>query len=108
MVYRKYCLRNGMDFPLAGVVAAVNIKGKAISDFRLRLTGVSSSPVVVAKACEIAGGKRLGLDLIASLADASYAVAHPAENLEANARRRRSMVRVMTEGILAGIANGLA
>lgn len=106
--YRKYRLRNGMDFPLAGSVIVVNRKGEIIEDLRVCLTGVSSSPVVVAKAAEIARGERLSPELIALVADAAYTAAHPMKNLEASAGRRRSMVRVMTEEILLGIANRVA
>lgn len=103
--YRKYRLRNGMDFPLAGVAAVVKERAGVIEDLSICLTGVSSSPVMVSKASEFARGKRLSPEVISLVADEAHAAARPVDNVEDSAARRRSMVRAMTGEIMAGIAD---
>jgi CO/xanthine dehydrogenase FAD-binding subunit len=92
-----------MDFPLAGVAVMVHRKAGVIEDLKICLTGVSSAPVVVSKASELARGKSLTPELCALVVDASYDAAHPVGNLEATPSRRRSMVRLMTEEMLAAM-----
>jgi 4-hydroxybenzoyl-CoA reductase subunit beta len=101
--YRKYRLRNGMDFPLAGVAIMVNRKAGNIEALKICLTGVSSAPVIVSEASELAQGKSLTAELTALIADAAYKAAHPVSNLESSPSHRRSMVRLMTEEMLAAI-----
>ena len=99
--YRKYRLRNGMDFPLAGVAIMMNGRAGKIEDLKICLTGVASAPVVVSNASELARGKTLTAELTAVIADAAYKAARPVGNLESAPSRRRSMVRLMTEEVLA-------
>jgi 4-hydroxybenzoyl-CoA reductase subunit beta len=101
--YRKYRLRNGMDFPLAGVAVVVNRKAGAIADLKICLTGVSSAPVVVSKASELVREEGAAPEVAALAADAAYDAAHPVGNVEGSPSRRRLMVRLMTEEILAAI-----
>jgi 4-hydroxybenzoyl-CoA reductase subunit beta len=101
--YRKYRLRNGMDFPLAGVAVAVSRKAATIEELSLCLTGISSSPVVVSKASGLARGKSMTAELSTLIADAAYNAAHPVGNLEDTPSRRKAMVRLMTEEILGAI-----
>jgi len=99
--YRKYRLRDGMDFPLAGVAVVVRLDQGTIADIRICLTGVWSSPVLVKEAVDIARGKTLTAVLAKGLADAAYRAAHPVANLEGNPESRRSMIWRMVEEILS-------
>jgi len=101
--YRKYRLRNGMDFPIAGIAVMVNRKAGNVEDLRVCLTGVSSSPVIVSKASGLARGKGLTSELIGLVADAAYRAAHPVGNLESTPSRRKEMVRLMTGEMLAAM-----
>ena len=101
--YRKYRLRNGMDFPLAGVAIMIDRRAGKIEALNICLTGVSSSPVVVPKASELAQGKSLTAELAVLIGDAAYAAAHPVGTVESTPPIRRSMVRFMTEEMLAAI-----
>jgi 4-hydroxybenzoyl-CoA reductase subunit beta len=102
--YRKYRLRDGLDFPIAGVALAVERAGADVASLRICLTGVWSSPVLVKQAEETAKGKPLSPDRVAELAELAYWSAHPVENVEGTAARRRSMVRLMTrEGLLSAL-----
>ena len=106
--YRKYRLREGIDFPLAGVAVALHRRGGKIEGIRICLTGVASSPVLVKKAGAVALGNKLTAELIAHLAGAALSAAHPVANLEGAPTRRRSMIRLMTEEILAEAAASVA
>jgi 4-hydroxybenzoyl-CoA reductase subunit beta len=98
--YKKYRIRNGIDFPLAGAAVALFMNDDVIAGIRVCLTGVWSSPVLVNKAAEIACNRRLDAALVRELADAAYEAAHPLSNLEGSPERRRSMIRLMVRDML--------
>jgi 4-hydroxybenzoyl-CoA reductase subunit beta len=98
--YKKYRLRNGIDFPLAGVAVALKSNHGLIEDLQVCLTGVSSSPVLVSIAGETVEGKQLNHALIQEISKLVYDTAHPLANLEGDPARRRTMIRIMTEDIL--------
>lgn len=98
--YRKYRIRGGMDYPLAGVALSVTFSGGRISDLRICLTGVSSAPVMVTHDTAMAGDKALSPSLIEALADRAYRSAHPIGNLEGEISRRREMVRLFVAELL--------
>ena len=97
--YRKYRLRNGIDFPLAGVALVMNTKAGKVEDLNICLTGVASGPVIVARAPELARGRDLTAELTREIA-AAYSAAHLVSNIGGTPSRRRSMVRLMTEEML--------
>jgi 4-hydroxybenzoyl-CoA reductase subunit beta len=98
--YRKFRIRKGTDFPLAGAAVAIDREGDTVSSIRICLTGVAPSPVVVKEAQSLASGKVLDAKLMKELAEAAFRSAHPVANLEEGPARRRSMVRTMVEEIL--------
>jgi 4-hydroxybenzoyl-CoA reductase subunit beta len=104
--YKKFRLRKGMDFPLAGAAVALSFNGETINDVRICLTGVSSAPVLIKETKELALGKGLAPDLIGELARRAYTSAHPVANVEDSPSHRRSMVRILVEEILEGAAKG--
>jgi len=99
--YRKYRLRGGIDFPLAGVASALKLNNGMVEDLELCLTGVASRPVAVPKAREAAKGKPLSREIAMEVGKLAYAAAHPLANLEGDPAARRSMIRIMTEDMLA-------
>jgi 4-hydroxybenzoyl-CoA reductase subunit beta len=98
--YRKYRLRGGIDFPLAGVAAALKLDNGLVEDLRLCLTGVASCPVPVQGAAEAAKGKPFSREVAGEVGRLAYAAAHPLANLEGDPATRRSMIRIMTKDIL--------
>jgi 4-hydroxybenzoyl-CoA reductase subunit beta len=98
--YNKYRLRNGIDFPLAGVAMALSMDGDTITDLRLCLTGVWSSPVLVTGVREMAAGRKLTAALATEVAHAAYEAAHPLPNTAGTPERRRSMLLCMVEDML--------
>lgn len=45
--YRKARIRGAMDFPLAGVAIAVALRGGAVAELRVALTGTNSRPILL-------------------------------------------------------------
>jgi 4-hydroxybenzoyl-CoA reductase subunit beta len=103
--YRKYRLRNGIDFPLAGVAVAVENKNDSIGNLRICLTGAASSPVLIPGTGEMARGKPLSKELAREAGKMAQAAAHPLANLEDEPARRRFMIRIMTEDILTSFVS---
>jgi CO/xanthine dehydrogenase FAD-binding subunit len=83
------------------VAVALRRNNGFVENLKICLTGVASSPVLVSEAGEIAKGKRLSRELARETGKLAYASAHPLANLEGDPVKRRSMVRIMTEDILA-------
>lgn len=104
--YRKYRLRKGIDFPLAGVAVTLKRTDGLIEHLRVCLTGVASSPVFVPKVEEMAKGRPLTRQLAREVGKAAYAAARPLANLEGDPARRRVMVRIITEDVLASLVTG--
>jgi 4-hydroxybenzoyl-CoA reductase subunit beta len=98
--YKKYRLRNGIDFPIAGVAVALKSNNGLVEDLQVCLTGVASSPVLVSIDGETVEGKLLNNALVKEVSKLAYGATHPLPNLEGNPGRRRTMVRMMTEEIL--------
>lgn len=98
--YKKYRLRNGIDFPLAGAAVALKSKDGLVDDLKVCLTGVASSPTLVFIAGNTIKGKPLTPDLVAEVGKLAHAAARPVANLEGDPAKRRSMVRIMVEDIL--------
>jgi len=98
--YKKYRLRDGIDFPLAGAAMALSMDGDRIAGLRICLTGVSSSPVLVTNTQDPASGKQLSNALVGELGRKAYEAAHPLPNLEGRPEERRAMIRYMVEDML--------
>ncbi|MDX1485917.1 MAG: 4-hydroxybenzoyl-CoA reductase subunit beta, partial [Alphaproteobacteria bacterium] len=54
--YAKVQVRSAIDFPLAGVAAALRREGDAVTDLRIALTGTNSMPFRVSGTGELLGG----------------------------------------------------
>lgn len=99
--YRKYRLRGGIDFPLAGV--ALNLippcPETPQGEVRVGLTGLSSRPIFLKM-----GGK-VSPD---ELAEAVHRVARPVDNIGGQARHRRYMACQMARDLLEELRNEAA
>jgi len=96
--YEKLRVREGMDFPLAGVAVSLTVNGSGeIARATLVLSAVGAAPVEVAEAATIIVGKRTSDDLLEAVAQTMFEKAHPAGNLVMDPQYRRSMVRVLTK-----------
>jgi 4-hydroxybenzoyl-CoA reductase subunit beta len=99
--YEKLRVREGMDFPMAGV--AVTLKkdrdGK-IEQIKMVLGAVASSPIEVPNAGQLLQGHKPTNDLIESLSREAVDRAHPVANLAMNASYRTKMVGVLAKRAL--------
>lgn len=99
--YRKYRLRGGIDFPLAGV--ALNLippcPETLQGEVRVGLTGLASRPVLLKL-----GGKASADEL----AEAVHRAARPVDNVGGQARHRRYMACQMARDLLEELRNEAA
>jgi len=99
--YEKLRVREGMDFPMAGVAAMVKKnKDGTIQQAKLVLGAVGSSPIEASRAMEILEGQRPTDDLLESVSREAMERTHPADNLVMNADYRRKMVGVLVKRAL--------
>ena len=98
--YKKYRLRKGIDYPLAGVAIAVEKNKDGMGNLRICLTGISSSPISVPDVEKMVFGKPLYKELFRDIGRRAQAAAHPLANLEDDPEKRRFIIRIMTEDIL--------
>ncbi|MGI6492242.1 MAG: 4-hydroxybenzoyl-CoA reductase subunit beta [Peptococcaceae bacterium] len=98
--YKKYRLRDGIDYPLAGIAVALKTNEGYVEELRIGLTGVASYPVLLILNGENVAGRPLNHNLIKELGQMVYDAARPLPNLEGDPARRRAMTRILTEDIL--------
>ena len=93
-VYHKLRRRGSFDFPVLGVAAWVQWKGKDVAAARIVLGGVASYPQEVPEAGEALQGTRLSDESIAAAADAAYRPSKPMDNTDFDLSWRKQMTRV--------------
>jgi 4-hydroxybenzoyl-CoA reductase subunit beta len=99
--YEKLRVREGMDFPMAGV--AVTIKrapSGMIEQAKVVLGAVGSSPVEVPKAAALLEGQKPTDDLVQSVSREAMDRVQAVGNLAINASYRRKMVGVLVKRAL--------
>jgi 4-hydroxybenzoyl-CoA reductase subunit beta len=102
-VYEKLRVREGMDFPMAGVAVMVkrNPSG-AIEQAKVVLGAVGSSPTEVSNASRLLEGHKPTDDLLQSVSREAVDRAKPVGNLAMNASYRKKMVGVLVKRALCG------
>jgi 4-hydroxybenzoyl-CoA reductase subunit beta len=99
--YEKLRVREGMDFPMAGVAVMVKRNEDGIIErARLVLGAVGPSPKEVSKAVELLEGQKPTDDLIQRVSQEAVNSAAPVENLAMDANYRRNMVGVLARRAL--------
>ncbi len=93
-VYHKLRRRGSFDFPVLGVAAWIQWKGKTVADARIVLGGVASYPQEVPEAGAALRGMSFGAESIAAAADAAYRPAKPMDNTDFDLSWRKQMTRV--------------
>ena len=99
--YEKLRVREGMDFPMAGVAVMVKRnRSGTIEQAKVVLGAVGSFPIEVPKAAGLLEGQKLTDDLLQSVSREAMDRAQPVENLVMNATYRRKMVGVLVKRVL--------
>jgi len=94
--YEKLRVREGMDFPMAGVAVRVKRnRSGAIEQAKVVLGAVGSSPIEVPKAAGLLEGQKPTDDLLQRVSREAMDRAQPVGNLAMNASYRRKMVGVL-------------
>jgi 4-hydroxybenzoyl-CoA reductase subunit beta len=99
--YEKLRVREGMDFPMAGVAVMVkkNQSG-TIEQAKVVLGAVGSSPIEVPKAAGLLEGQKPTEDLLQSVSREAVDRAQPVGNLAIDVSYRRKMVGVLVKRAL--------
>ena len=99
--YEKLRVREGMDFPMAGVAVMVKrSRSGTIEQAKVVLGAVGSSPTEVPKAVGLLEGQKPTDDLLQSVSREVMDRAQPVGNLAMNASYRRKMVGVFVKRAL--------
>jgi 4-hydroxybenzoyl-CoA reductase subunit beta len=99
--YEKLRVREGMDFPMAGVAVMVKRnRDGTIEQAKIVLGAVGSSPTEVPKAAGLLEGHKLTDDLLQRVSREVVDRAQPVGNLAMNASYRRKMVGVLVKRAL--------
>src|SRR6266436_265420 len=93
-VYHKLRRRGSFDFPVLGVAAWVQWKGKNVAAARIVLGGVASYPQEVPEAGAALAGGPLTDEAIAAAAEAAYRPSKPMDNTDFDLSWRKQMTRV--------------
>ena len=93
-VYHKLRRRGSFDFPVLGVAAWIQWKGKNVAAARIVLGGVASYPQEVPEAGVALQGAPLSDEAIAAAADAAYRPSKPMDNTDFDLSWRKQMTRV--------------
>lgn len=99
--YEKLRVREGMEFPMAGVAVMLKKNENAkIEQARLVLGAIGPSPIVLSDAGRLLEGKKLTEDLIQSVSQEGVEKARPVANLSMDANYRRKMIGVLIKRAL--------
>jgi len=93
--YRKLRLRGSIDYPLAGVAAALKKNAQGlIEDARVAITGVNPAPLLVHEARHALAGKQCNELAAAVVGELAARVAKPLTTSALTPEYRREMIRV--------------
>ena len=93
-VYHKLRRRGSFDFPVLGVAAWIQWKGKHVADARIVLGGVASYPQEIPEAGAALKGAPLSDESVAAAAEAAYRPSKPMDNTDFDLSWRKQMTRV--------------
>ena len=99
-VYHKLRRRGSFDFPVLGVAAWIQWKGKNVTGARIALGGVASYPQEVPEAGAALIGAPLSEESIAAAAEAAYRPAKPLDNTDFDLSWRKQMTRVYVTRVI--------
>ena len=101
--YRKSRIRGSIDFPLAGVAAALAMEGDTVASLDIALTAVNPYPHRVTKIDGLVGAP-LGGDALDELRDAVRTQAKPMRTTTVQPWYRRRVVGAMARRLVAELA----
>jgi 4-hydroxybenzoyl-CoA reductase subunit beta len=107
--YRKWSVRQSIDFPLVNVAIRVDEKPDGEIEDLVAVVGVlAARPKVLSKLAEMCRGKRLSADLAAQIGEAVYKKCKPLPNVPYDHLYRRDMLRVQAKRAVLNLLPGEA
>jgi 4-hydroxybenzoyl-CoA reductase subunit beta len=104
-MYQKLRLRGSIDYPLAGVAAAVKKNSQGlIEDARVAITGVNPAPLLVPEARHALLGKPLNEHAASVIGELAARVAKPLTTSALTPEYRREIIRVYAKRAVLGAA----
>jgi len=104
--YVKFTTGSSEERPCAGVAALAKVQDGVCHELRLAVGAVSAKPLRIA-AEELATGKALTAELIATIAAAAARTIDPIDDVRGPADYKRHLVGVLTRRALQHLANGM-
>jgi 4-hydroxybenzoyl-CoA reductase subunit beta len=102
-MYQKLRLRGSIDYPLAGVAAAIRKNAQGlIQDARVAITGVNPAPLLVNEARHALVGKQLNEHAATVVGELAARIAKPLTTSLLTPEYRREMIRVYTKRAVLG------
>ena len=101
--FREFARRKG-DFAVAGVAAAVDFTGVAVSAARLTAFAIGSNPVRLASAEGVIAAHRLDDTAIAAAGAAAAAEIEPWDDIHGSPQYRRQLIEVLVRRALQDVA----
>lgn len=101
--YEKARVRGSIDFPLAGVAAAIGLRDGKISHLRLAVTGTNPQPLLIGELQDVAG-RKIDDALFALIEKAMRPQALPMKTTVAGSNYRRHLAPALAERLLRRLA----
>jgi 4-hydroxybenzoyl-CoA reductase subunit beta len=99
--YHKLRIRNSIDYPLAGVAAALDVdRGGICREARVAITGVNPAPLLVHEAAERLAGQPFSPQRVAEVAQAAIRTGKPLKTSASTPVYRREMLQLFTRRAL--------
>jgi len=101
--YRKARVRSAMDFPLAGVGAALSLRDGVLAEIGVALSGTNSRPIVL-QGLEVFVGQRVDDALLAALAKRVQQQVSPMRSTATPSNYRRQVAVVLAQRLVRELA----
>lgn len=103
--YRKARTRGAMDFPLAGVACALQVKAGSLTQLRVALTGTNSHPLLL-EGTQALTGHPVDEELLAKLGKLVQKQVSPMRTSVTQSNYRRQVASVLAQRLVRELANG--
>ncbi|HVH89053.1 MAG TPA: FAD binding domain-containing protein, partial [Terriglobales bacterium] len=102
-IYQKLRMRGSIDYPLAGVAAAIKKNSRGlIEDARVAITGVNPAPLLIHEARNALAGKVFNEHAAGVVGELAARIAKPLTTSALTPEYRREMVRVYARRAVMG------
>jgi 4-hydroxybenzoyl-CoA reductase subunit beta len=103
--YLKFRKRGALDFPVVGVAAVINKRANDVSRLRIAITGVGSSPLLIALPADFQAESELTQETVDRLAEIAQKQVKPVSHMEVSPNYRKELVSVLVQDALKKLAS---